>query len=518
MVSNAGEEPLPRLGEASASPLRRFALICAPGVSLLFLAFADLDPSRPAVTRTAAVAIWMAIWWMTEAVPLAVTALLPVVLYPLLGIMKGKGVAPLYCNDVIFLFIGGFLVALAMEAWGLHRRIALRILLLSGMRLRSILLGFMGATAFLSMWISNTATAMMIVPIAIAVLSHIEETLGEQVTRRYGAALFLAVAYSASIGGFATLVGTPPNLSFVRILSIYFPNVPEISFGQWFFFALPLSLLFLGIVWGVLSFRYLRRGGNDTIDREILRREYRRLGPIRFEETVVLIDFILLALLWIFRKDIRLGGLLLPGWSGIFPESGFLTDGTVAIAMSLLLFFIPAKGGGRILTGKVFLSLPWDIVLLFGGGFALASGFKESGLSSWIGQRLSGVEMLHPLQVILLVSLATTFLTELTSNTATAEMLLPILAALSVSLRVNPLLLMIPATLSCSCAFMLPVATPPNAIVFGSGRLRIGEMARAGLVLNLVGTLLIALSAWFLLPAIFGFDPTHFPEWAVIAK
>ncbi len=499
------------------SPTPKGAVVLAgPLLALCFLVFIDLSPGQPEVTRTAAVALLMAVWWITEAIPLAATSLLPVVLFPVLGVMSGKTVASLYFNHVIFLFIGGFVVALAMERWNLHRRIALRILLWVGVRPGRMLLGFMLATACLSMWISNTATTMMMVPIALATVVKLEERLDGASVRRYAAGLFLGIAYAASIGGIATLVGTPPNLSFARIIGICFPAAPDVSFASWLVFALPVSIVLLAVAWLVLSVLFCRRTGAGRADADLFAAEYDRLGAMTYEEKVVLADFALLALLWVFRADIALGGLTVPGWSRLFPSADFLNDGTVSIGMALLLFLCPdGRGrGGRIMDWETAGRLPWNIVLLFGGGFALASGFKESGLSLWIGNQLEGVSFLPPLLIVGAVCLLVTFLTELTSNTATAEMLLPVLAALAVAVKVHPLLLMIPGTLSCSCAFMLPVATPPNAIVFGTQRLRIAQMARVGLVLNFVGVVCITAAAFLLLGVSFGLDVAGLPSWA----
>jgi len=499
--------------------LNRFLkTVSGPAIFVLFTCFIDLDPANPHVSIMAGVGLWMAVWWITEVVPLAVTALLPVVLFPLTGLMSGKQVAPVYFNHVILLFLGGFLVALAMQRWNLHKRIALRILLLSGGRPQGILLGFMITTAFLSMWISNTATTMMMVPIALAVVMRMEQLLGREAVSRYSIGIFLGVAYSASIGGIATLVGTPPNLSFARILHILFPGAPQISFASWFFFAFPVSVVFLILLWAYLALRFRPGGKSFRVDREVFEKQVEELGPMGWEEKVVLTDFALLALLWLTRADIEIGSFVIPGWSGLFPDPAFLDDGTVAVCLALILFVIPARSrpGERVMDWETASGLPWNIVLLFGGGFALATGVKDSGLALWLGNHFSGAGALPPLVIVLLLCLFVTFLTEMTSNTATSEMLLPILGSLAVAIHVNPLLLMIPATLSCSFAFMLPVATPPNAIVFGTHRLRIADMARTGIWLNLAGSVLIT-SAVFLLGRYgFGMDLLQCPPWAVM--
>ncbi|MBN2639906.1 MAG: SLC13/DASS family transporter [Bacteroidales bacterium] len=484
-------------------------------VFLFVLLFFDLEPGKPAVTATLAVALLMAVWWITEVIPLAVTSLIPVVLFPLLGIMNGKTVSSSYFNHVIFLFIGGFILALAIQKWNLHRRIALKILMITGTSPLRILFGFMFATAFLSMWISNTATAMMMIPIVISIISKLEEYVDDGELKKYSTGLLLGVAYSASIGGIATLVGTPPNLSFARIFQIMFPQAPEISFSSWFVFALPLSIVIFIIVWFYLYLLYKPENSwKNSINSVSFKKQYKDLGAAGLEEKIVFVDFIVMALLWLTRSDISIGTLNIPGWSRIFSHPEYLNDGTVAIAMAVLLFMIPSrKGQGRIMTWPDTKLLPWNIVLLFGGGFALASGFKESGLSLWFGEQLSGLGTLHPILILLIISLGVTFLTELTSNTATTEMLLPILAGLAVTLKVNPLLFLIPATISASMAFMLPVATPPNAIVFGTNRITMVQMAKTGLILNLIGAAIIALYTYYIAPVVFHLSGQELPFW-----
>ncbi len=496
--------------------LERWGLWLGPVIGLGFAVFGDLEPGKPEVTLTAGAACWMAIWWMTEAVPLAATALLPVALFPLLGIMSGKEVAPLYFNHIIFLFVGGFMVALAMQRWNLHRRIALRLLLVFGGCPRCILTGFMLATAFLSMWISNTATTMMMVPIAMAIVVKMEEQ--HAAYRAFGTAVFLGVAYAASIGGFATLVGTPPNLSFARILAIHFPQAPEISFATWFAFALPLSCAMLLCAWAVLCVAFGIRGRGEDIDSTAVQTQYAELGPMSFAEKIVLADFALLALLWLSRRPAQIGDWILPGWSQLFESAELMTDGSVAMAMALVLFVIPARDGtgGRVMDWQTAGKLPWHIALLIGGGFALASGFISSGLSLWCAQQLKILGDVHPLVLVGSLCAMMTFLTELTSNTATAEMFLPVLASLAVAVNANPLLLMIPATLSCSCAFMLPVATPPNAIAFGTDRVSMRDMARVGVVLNVVGSLLITLAIATIGHVVLDIDLGAMPDWATI--
>jgi solute carrier family 13 (sodium-dependent dicarboxylate transporter), member 2/3/5 len=481
------------------------------------LLFTEFDPENPLVKRTFAVALLMAAWWITEAVPLAVTSLLPVALFPLFGIMDGKEVSAAYFNDVIFLFMGGFLVALTMQKWNLHKRIALHILNLTGNSPSRILLGFMFSSFFLSMWISNTATAMMMLPIAMSVISQLEDFAPPYTIRQYGAAILLGIAYSASIGGMATLVGTPPNLSFARIFHIYFPEAPEISFSMWLIFALPLAILFFLFTWQYL-YQTSKPDKKDWpgIGKSSFKNQLKSLGKITIEEIIVLTAFILLALLWLFRADLEFGLYKIPGWCNLFPESKFINDGTVAILMALILFLIPASGkkASTLLDWATASNLPWHILLLFGGGFALAAGFKESGLSLWFGQQLGWIGSMHILLIIFSISLIMTFLTELTSNTATTEIMLPVLAGIAIHTRIDPLLLMVPATLSASMAFMLPVATPPNAIIFGTGRISVAQMAKKGLVLNLAGAVLIALFIYFWGRIALNISISDFPSWA----
>lgn len=488
--------PPPEVDVPTTPLIRQVGFFGGLALAAGILLFADLG--SPAVTRTAAVAVLMAVWWITEALPLAVTALVPLVAFPLLGVQDGRTVAMQYTDPIVFLFIGGFLVALAMERWNLHRRIALNILARTGSRPEGMLLGFMLATGFISMWISNTATTMMMIPIGLAILLKWEEA-GDGISRRgFGIALMLGIAYAASIGGMATLVGTPPNMSLVGIYAKTFPDRPPIDFARWMMFALPMSILLMAVAWMYLAWlirREARRGSAvPAVDRGVLAGELRALGPMAFAEKGVLAVFVALALAWLFRAPIELPGLTIPGWSSIFPAPKFINDGTVAIAFALLLFVIPsrARPAERLLDATIFPKLPWGIVLLFGGGFALAGAFQESGLSLWVGDRLAMFAGLPLPLLIVLICLVITFLTEVTSNTASAQILLPVLAGLAVELNVDPLLLMVPGAISCSCAFMLPVATPPNAIAYATERMTIGEMVRAGLWMNLAGVAIVS--------------------------
>ena len=476
------------------------------GINLL-----DLEPGNPAATRMASIAALMAVWWITEAIPLFATSLLPIVSYPLLGVMSGRETAPIYINSVIFLFIGGFIIALAMERWNLHRRIALTIITSLGGGPARIVLGFMLASAFLSMWISNTATAVMMTPIALAILGEMEEAFGKERSRAFSLALLLGVAYACSVGGIATLVGTPPNLSLARIYEMTFPDAEPLSFGPWLLLGLPVSATMLLVIWALLTKVFFRFPSELTIDSAVLRKEKDALGPMRFEEAAVLVVFVVTAFLWVFRKPLTVGGLVVPGWSGLLPFPGLIDDGTVAMGMALLLFVLPSRdrehGHATLAGADTVKKLPWHIVLLFGGGFALAKGLQTSGLSALIGEQAGGLGAMPPFVLVLVLCLGMTFLTELTSNLATTEMIQPILASVAVTIGMHPLVLMVPAAISASCAFMMPVATPPNAIVFGSERIRIADMARVGVFINLIGALVVSTIFFTIGMHVLGIDP-----------
>jgi len=470
----------------------------------------------------AAIALLMAFWWISEALPLAVTALLPLVLYPALGILPSGKTSLNYGNHLVFLFLGGFMIAIAMERWNLHRRLALGLVARVGTRPRRLLLGFLLSSAFLSAWISNTATTLMLLPIAMAVVRTLAERAGEEqgpagadaVQKNLGAALMLALAFGAGVGGLATLVGTPPNIVLAGQAHTLFPDLPEITFGRWMLLGVPISLTMLLAAYfvlmhfgphGSLPASSLGEGG-----REILREQRARLGPMSSGEKQVLACFLLAVALWLTRKPLVLGAFTVPGWSQLFAEPGYLHDTTVAIGVGILLTMLRAKSPGEehavalLDFPSIRRKAPWGILLLFGGGFALADGFHQSGLAQWIGNHLSGLGGLPLPLIMMLTSLVTMMMTEVTSNTATSTLLMPILAAVAVSLKAPPLLLMVPAALSASLAFMLPVATPPNAIVFGSGWITIRQMARVGLILNLIGVVVVTLYCYLLGPIVLG--------------
>ncbi len=474
--------------------------------------FSHLHEKIPVIASTLAVAILMAVLWITEAVPLGLTSLLPIFLFPLLGIMNGKDVSMIYINDIIFLFIGGFFVAIAMEEHNLHKKIALKILTLTGSGYGKTLFGFIAATGFLSMWISNTATTMLMLPVVISVTKKIAENIEGADSKKVAIGLLLAIAYSSSIGGMATLIGTPPNLVFVKIYSVMFPEAAEVSFLKWMLLGLPLSLFMLIFLWFLLFVKYKPKN-TKHFDSNIFKQQYKDIGKTTFEQKIILIAFVVMAVLWITRTGIGFGkvdftmfghhfysqNFELKGWSSIFKKPDFFNDGTIAIFISVLLFFIPSKNnkGKKILNNDAFRKIPWEIILLFGGGFAVADGFVKSGLTIWLSQQMSFLTKVSPLILIFSLTLFMSFLTELTSNTASTQMLLPVMASIAISAKINPLFLMLPTTLAASLAFMLPVATPPNAIVFGSEQMKIKDMLATGLILDFMGVIIITLLMYF---------------------
>jgi sodium-dependent dicarboxylate transporter 2/3/5 len=459
-------------------------------------------PFSQAGRATAAIALWMALWWLSEAISVYATALLPLALFPLIGVASMKATATPYAHELIFLFMGGFLIALAMERWGLHRRIALAALLLAGERPGNLVGVFMLITALLSMWVSNTATAIMMLPVALSVIELVARRHGAATAREafldpaspirnLAVALLLGIAYAASIGGIATPIGTPPNLLLLSYIKSHLGR--EISFVRWMAAALPLVALFLPIAWLLLTrvlypIKIARiEGGTDLV-----RAALRELGPLQTAERIVLCVFLMTAALWITRP--LLAGIELGAWR---PLAG-LTDAGIAMLGALLLFVAPAgrRTGLFVLDWETAMKLPWGILVLFGGGLSLAAAIQANGVGELLGGLVSTLRGIPSPVIVVSVVTGVVLLTELTSNTATTAALLPVLAGVAIGLGMDPLLLIVPAALSASCAFMLPVATPPNAVVFGSGLIRITEMSRAGFWLNWIGVALISVLAY----------------------
>lgn len=552
--------------DAPVTLRNRIGLWLGPLVFVLILAFTDLDPGNPMVTRMVAITAWMAIWWISEAIPIAATALMPLVLFPATGIMQGRyadvsrkiefgdtalggGLSPgdlsislhnvvgQYMGWVTFLLLGGFLVAIAVQKWNLHKRIALNILRVMGSRLDTLILGFMLAAAFLSMWLSNTATTMMLLPIALSVVLFREEFHAAQGPadatphpreRNFPLALLLGLAYAASIGGMATLTGTAPNAILAAQFEQLYPDAPSISFASWSTMAMPFSLLFLGCAWLLLTRLVFplpptgRFSGGDLI-----LRQHRELGPMSAEEKRVLAVFVALVVLWFTRKKHLFGNDVdIFGWShyldlflarfDIAAVGPMVDDSTVAIAMAVLLFALPAKSTrGRLLDADDLGKVPWGVLILFGGGLALAKGFGVSGLSAWTAQQFE--ILLHGSSSLVVVVSTIGFitsLTELTSNTATTSTAIPIMASLAQGIDVHPLLLLIPTALAASCAFMLPISTPPNAIVYGSRRVPIIKMIIAGVWLDILSVVILTALVFSLGHWVFGLLG-ELPSWAL---
>ena len=484
--------------------MKRVGLVVGISFPIMIIMFASFGGSVQ-TSRMAACAIMMSVFWITEAIPLAATALLPLIFFPVLGIASSKAVASQYMNSTVFLLIGGFMIAMAMQRWNLHKRIALNILVLFGGHPLQLVFGFMFATVGLSMWISNTATTLMMLPIALAIISRFEMFLTAKQAHQFSLGLLLAIAYSASIGGMMTLVGTAPNLVFSQFYQIQ--SGATVGFLQWMLIAIPIGMIMLMILYAIIAMFFLRNLPATGDLKQLVLNEKGLLGKVTNAEKGVLVVFIITAILWMTRKGINIGDMVYKGWGDLIPYGKMIDDGSVAIAMALVLFFIPAKKNDkektRLLDKTVFSELPWPIVLLFGGGFALAYGFSESGLSVYLAGRLQGLKAYSLPLIILIVSTGMNLLTELTSNTATTQLVMPILLSTAKVMEIPPVWLMLPAVLSASCAFMFPVATPPNAIIFGSGRVKVYEMVRVGLVLNVFGIIVISGISFFLIPYVY---------------
>lgn len=464
------------------TPLKRSALLLGPLLAILCPLLIDI-PEHPQAPFMLGIALWMAIWWLTECVPLAVTALIPLIAFPLTGIAAAKETAPRYMTSIMFLFVGGFLIAQALERTGLHHRIALTVLSRFHHSPFQILMGFALATAFLSMWISNTATTMLMVTIAITVIVSLDKVFDQKQMMVMAPTLLLTIAYSANIGGMGTPVGTVPNVVFLENMRSVDPEMVP-SFMQWMMIGVPMVVIGLAVVLFLLGRRMRKLSWNaESVGH--FDDDLKALGPTRLDEKFVGWVLGLTAVAWMTRKGIEGDGLSIPGWSALLPYKG-VDDGTVAMFAALLLFLIPVQSGKPILRHDAIGKLPWEILILLGGGFALAMGMKNSGLSLWIGEQLGFLSAV-PLPVMLLgVALAITFLTEITSNTATTQVMLPVLAAVAIAGEHDVTSMLLCATLAASCAFMLPVATPPNAIIFATERVKIHDMAKAGIRLNIL--------------------------------
>lgn len=467
----------------------------------LFFAPEGLDKSAVSVL---AVTLWIAVWWITEPVPIPVTSLLPLILLPITQAVDGEAVASSYGDPIIFLFLGGFMIAIAMEKWNLHKRIAILIVSKVGASPKRIVLGFMLATGFLSMWVSNTAAVMMMMPIGTAIthqaLSSVKNGKGEEAAlKTFEKCVIFGIGFAGTVGGFATLIGTPPNIILAATAQKLY-NL-EISFASWLFFAAPIALILILFTWLYLVNVVFRVNLKELPGgKKLIEEERKNLGNMSFEEKAVLFVFVFTAFMWISRTFL---------WADLIPG---ISDAMIAIFAGVLLFLIPSTSkGGKLLDWGVSRELPWGVLLLFGGGLAIAGGFKETGLASWIGEQLIILEGTNILVTVFLTTLLVLFLTEITSNMATATMILPILASLSLAINVHPLALMVPAAMAANCAFMLPVGTPPNAIIYSTGKITISEMVKAGFWINILASILIVIAVFLILPSIMDIDLTVFP-------
>lgn len=460
--------------------------------ALAYFITPSLQPTTPIM---AAIVVFMAMAWIFEFIPIPVTSLLPLILFPLFEIADSKTTAAFYGKDMIFLFLGGLILAKALQVSNLHQRIALNILNIIGTKPSRLVLGFMITTAFLSMWISNTSSVMVMMPIAISIIEQLKSSAKEKHVIKLATAMMLGIAYSADIGGMATLIGTPPNMVFIEMYENYFPDMPTISFAHWMMLGLPLSVVFIFFGWLLLTkivFRTKRiiiKANNSIIKTELI-----KLGKLKQDELSAGIVFLMTIILWVTGSDITFSeNFKITGWRSAFDLS-MIKDANIAIGCAVLLFIIPSKSRNNesLLKWKHIQDLPWGILFLFGGGFALAGGFEFSGLSSVIGNIFNQITIDSPFIVLVIICFVLTFLTEITSNTATTNLILPILAKAAPILNIDPRYLMIPATFSASCAFMMPVASPTQALIFGSGYVKIKDMVRAGIWFNFLGIILIS--------------------------
>jgi len=476
---------------------KKIGLFLGPVLFVLVMLFFNPENLNPEAKSILASTIWIAIWWITECVPISVTALLPIILFPITGGLDIKSTTASYGHNLVFLFVGGFIIALAIEKWNLHKRVALNIIKFTGTKKSRIILGFMIATAILSMFISNTATTIMILPVGMAIISKVSENKKTDENMNFGKSLMIAIAYSASIGGMATLIGTPPNMIFAGVVKESYGI--EISMLEWSIFGLPVSLFLLTICWIYLTkIAFSFEDKNQISGKQEINNQLKKLGKFSNEEFKVAVIFGMTAIGWIFRKQLV----------KIIP---FLDDTIIAITFAIVLFIIPDKKNKPLLNWEDTVKLPWGILLLFGGGMAIASAFGKSGLALWIANLLSTMDGVSLLLLILIIVASINLLTELTSNMATTAMLLPVLVTMALAINVHPYFLLVSATLAASCAFMLPVATPPNAIVFGSGLLKIKDMFKKGVWMNLFSIIIITLIAYYILPYVFDLSKELIP-------
>jgi sodium-dependent dicarboxylate transporter 2/3/5 len=471
------------------------------------------------VKYTLAITALIVVWWITEPIPLAATALLPLVLFPLFGILPVKDAAASYADQIIFLFLGGFIIAASMQRWGLHKRIALIIIGFFGTSPKRLVFGFMIATAFLSMWISNTASAMMMIPMAIAIIATLASNeknggIAENI-HKFRTCLVLGVAYAATIGGIGTIIGTPPNGIFIAQSQALFPDAPAIDFFSWMKFGIPFVCVFLLLAWVWLT-EVAFRGIPATIPKakEIISRELLSLGRLGSGERWTLLVFAGTAFAWILKDTKVIGDLVIPGLDMIVPG---ISDAGIAVAGAVLLFVLPAdrKEGIYTMDWETAVKIPWGILLIFGGGLCLSAAFIKSGFADLFVKSMSFLSGFHPILIFILLGIAFLFLGELISNTANAAIMVPLMAVLGAGIGINPLMLMLLSSLVAALGFMLPVATPPNAIAYGTGYVNVKEMIRSGFALSFMGLALILISMLTLIPWAMGINP-GMPSWAIM--
>jgi len=479
--------------ESSAFLSSTWARFAGPLLFLGSFFIESPDPQYPKLVIMTGLTAWMALWWMTECVHLSVTSLLPFLVIPTVGIADIKSVASHYMDPILFLFIGGFMLAFAIERWGLHKRLALHILARSGHSAASVLAGIMFTAYLISMWISNTATVMMLIAAVTAISLQLKKDMGsEHQHRKLSAALLIGLAYAASIGGMATLVGTPTNMIFYRFFQDEYGSTHPFHFTDWMAFAMPVSLLLLCATWFILRTTMLRGAGKSRFDASSFAEQVKSLGPMGRDESVVALVFITTALLWLTRAPIHAGSIHMEGWASLFAYPDQLQDGTVAVFMAILLFLIPSRQepGNRLLSWKETSRLPYDVILLFGSGFALSKGFESSGLSNWLAGQLIVLRDVPTPLIVLGICVVVTVISEFASNVASIQLVMPVLISMQKALDIDPLLLLLPAALAASSGFMLPVATAPNTIVYSSGMIKVREMARAGFWTDLIAIVL----------------------------
>ena len=507
--------PGPALGTSTTLSRFRIGLVAGALAALAIMLLPLPDGMSEAGRRTAAVTALMAVWWISEAIPIAATALVPIFAFPLLGIASTRDACAPYADPVNLFFLGGLMIAAAVERWGLHRRLALHVMSRLGGSPRRLVLGFMTATALISMWTSNAATTMMMMPIAIAVIEHFEAAKLD--TRAaFAPALMISVAYAASIGGVGTLVGTPPNVIFAGAFARLFPEAPPVGFATWMMVGTPIAIIMTPLTWLFLTLVAFRVPASAPgSDGTVVRRTLAELGPMSTPERRVLIVFAATALLWVFRADLDVGIATIPGWTRLLPDPRAVDDTVIAVAMATLLFILPSgEPGIRLLGDDWTKRVPWGVLVLLGSGFALAAAVESSGLAAWLANRLGRLGDMPPLLLVLAITTLLVVLTEFTVNSAITALMMPVLAASAVGLHVDPRLLMIPATLGASFGFMMPGGTAPNAMVFASGHLTVAQMVRAGIGIDLLGILVITVVFYVIGIPVFGIGTHGAPAWA----